>query len=155
MLGGLAKGVAGPRSGNGKGGPGQQEDRYGATRLFVFKKVLFLDYRSKLKDESPSRHPEMSMAASMVGLHSVPHADLGVLLLGRGFWGWVWEGLTGERMTWADRLAERMKAATLAAWEERQLAKWRTDPGPPGWGAHPRNEKEILISKPLPASGAT
>ena len=40
-------------------------------------------------------------------------------------------------MTWADRVAERMKAATLARWEDRQLAAWhaQAQAAPPGWGA--------------------
>lgn len=40
----------------------------------------------------------------------------------RGVLGWIQGFLFEDRVTWADRLAERMKAERLNAWEDRQLA---------------------------------
>ena len=41
---------------------------------------------------------------------------------------WV-EWLLDERVTWADRLAERLKRRALDAWEDHQLAAfWATNP---------------------------
>lgn len=46
-------------------------------------------------------------------------------------WPWWVEWLLKERVTWADRLAERLKRRGLDAWEDHQLAAfWATNPQP-------------------------
>ena len=46
---------------------------------------------------------------------------------------WV-EWLLGERVTWADRLAERLKRRALDAWEDRQMAAF--------WAAKPQEQRQ-------------
>lgn len=46
---------------------------------------------------------------------------------------WV-EWLLDERVTWADRLAERLKRSALDAWEDRQLAAF--------WAANPQQQRQ-------------
>lgn len=60
----------------------------------------------------------VDQAEGVVGLGSETGEGGGI-----GSWGGMFGWLLEERVTWADRVAERMKAASLKAWEEKQLAR--------------------------------